>query len=237
MRLAAFTALLALALSSGDARAQTWTDWQSADTDGVSGELVFGLALGVVDVFYESGYEASRTYTGDPATPWSWDYGIYDVDGVGTRPTLTDQVGFNRATSGRFLFSRPVVDPFIAIMSQGRSGLPVRYSFSDPFTVISEGRGYWGDGTYATDMGCGPDGACAMASTEITGREFHGMIRFSGTFTEIGFTSPDDEFWHSMTLGAEDVVVTPEPLSGLLLASGLLGLGGVALRRRNGEEG
>lgn len=233
MRSRLLVALLALAVSAGQAHAQVWTDWLSAGPGSVTGEMIFGSALGVT---YLGDYEASRTYTGDPATAWSWDYDIYDVAGPDTRPALRDQVAFNAATSSRILFSRPVVDPFIAIMSQGQPGRVVRYAFDDPFTVLTEGGGYWGDGTYSTDAGCGPDGACATPSSWIDGREYHGIIQFSGTFTELSWTSTD-EFWHSITVGAfreADAVTTPEPGALLLLLSGLVGLGGVALRRREG---
>jgi hypothetical protein len=40
----------------------------------------------------------------------------------------------------------------MAIVSQGRSSLTVAYDFDTPFTVLSEGEGYWGDGSYTTDM-------------------------------------------------------------------------------------
>lgn len=229
MRTGILAALLLVSVSAADADAQVWTDWLTPGPGSVTGEMIFGSAL---DVTYLGDYEASRTYTDDPATAWSWDYAIYDVAGPGTRPGTRDQVALSRSTTSRILFSRPVVDPFIAIMSQGRTGLPVTYSFTDPFTVLTEGQGYWGDGTYSTDAACGPDGACASASTVITGREFHGMIQFSGTFTELAWTSSPDEFWHSITVGAHDAVVTPEPWTGALLLSGLLGLGFVGLRRR-----
>jgi hypothetical protein len=228
MRHAVVAALVLFSVSAAEVKGQVWTDWLVEGPGTVTGQMLFG---DVVDVTYTGNYYGDRTYTDDPATPWSWNYAVYEIAGAGTQPMWTDQIGFSATSTNRLAFSAPVVNPFIAIMSQGQSGLPVTYAFDSPFSVISEGTGYWGNGTYTTDdPDCGPDGPCTDLSTMIVGREFHGMIQFTGTYTELNWTSTAEN-WHSVTVGAYAAPV-PEPVSLLLLGSGLLGVGVVA-RRRN----
>lgn len=198
-----------------------WTDWTAANSGTVSGSLsVFSQAI---EVTYTGPYAWTQTAGG----AYNWDFPIYDVAGPGTRPATSDLIALIAPGLHTLTFSAPVVDPFIAIMSLGRTYLPVSYSFSDPFTLLTEGRGWWGDGWFNVS----PD------NRVLTGYEGHGVVQFSGTFSTLSWYSDPAENWHGITMGVADAgSVVPEPGTILLLATGLLGIGGVARWRRRDEE-
>lgn len=66
-------------------------------------------------------------------------------------------------------FSTPISGLLMAIVSQGQPSLAMAYDFDAPFTVLSEGRGYWGDGSYSLGSG-----------NQLIGSELHAVIRFDG---------------------------------------------------------
>lgn len=212
--------LLAFVLAPANVDAQVfWTDWTTAGTGTVSGSLsIYSQSIGVT---YTGTYLDALTSGTDP---WSWDLPAFEFDGVDSNPPGYEKIRLDDAATHTITFSTPVVDPYLAIMSQGRGGLPVTYAFSDAFTVLSAGPAYWGYTGYTT-----PD------ATTLVGREYSGVIQFSGTFESLTWRASPDEFWHGVTVGAAGSVV-PEPATVLLLATGLLGLGVAARRRRKDEE-
>ncbi len=218
----AFTLATLLAAPVALSAQAYWADWTTAGIGTVTGDLT--TLDGIVGLTYTGPYTFAQTAGG----PYTWDFPIYDVDGPGTRPATTDLVALSGAGTHSIKFSTPVVDPFLAIMSLGRTSLPVSYAFTDPFTVLSEGAGWWGDGFYTT----------SADMKTLTGYEMHGVIKFSGTFDELTWTSDPTEYWHGVTVGVTGSAtsVVPEPGTVLLLATGLLGLGLVARRRRSEEE-
>jgi hypothetical protein len=44
----------------------------------------------------------------------------------------------------RITFSEPIVDPIMAILTLGAAGTPTTYDFDAPFTIVSQGTGWWG---------------------------------------------------------------------------------------------
>lgn len=195
----------------------TWTDWTSATT-GPAGSAAgtigsVGIRYGGDVTFAQLG--AGINYWTEVTAPYT---GSAVVDNA---PTASEMIAMSLAgITNTITFSQAVTNPIMAIVSQGQNGLPVTYDFDSPFSVLSEGHGYWGDGTYSLGAG-----------DTLTGRELHGVIQFSGSFTSISWVSAPGEYWHGFTIGLEERKDVPEPSGLLLLGLGLLGLAGA--RRRH----
>lgn len=205
-------AMTALAAQSATAGTIGWTDWTAA-TNGANGSATGHI--GSIDVSYTGDVTFAQLGTGtnfwtqgNPA-PYT---GNAVVDNA---PTASEMIAMSRAgITNTVLFSQAVTDPIMAIVSQGQYGLPVTYDFNSPFSVLSEGRGYWGDGRYELQAG-----------DKLKGYELHAVIQFDGTFNSISWTSAPGEYWHGFTFGlpAQNV---PAPAGLGLIALGLLGMAG-----------
>lgn len=190
-----------------------WTDWESA-TAGVSGTASGNL--GGIDVSFSGNIAFAQTGSGinywTEGTPAPYT-GNAVVDNA---PTAAEMIAMNAGLSTQtILFSEAVTDPIMAIVSMGQLGVPVTYDFDTAFTVLSEGRGYWGDGTYTLG-----------ADDTLTGRELHAVIQFSGTFTSLSWTTLQPEHWHGFTFGMGEQTSVPEPGSLALLLAGLFAFAG-----------
>lgn len=99
--------------------------------------------------------------------------------------------------------------------------------------MIDEGLGHWNDGWYRLDGGTTDlNGASSTLAGNLYGYEFHGVLRFEGTFTELEWTNEPGEYWHGFTMGVQDPAsIVPEPATLTLMGSGLLALA-VGYRRR-----
>lgn len=194
---------------SAHAATVAWTDWVEAGATTVTG------AIGAITVTYEGPYSFAQLGTGtnywtegDPA-PYT---GNSLIDNA---PTPSEMVALDSGGTHTITFSEAVLNPILAILSLGRPNDPVTYTFDQDFTVLGEGRGYWGDGSYT------------KAGTALTGNELHGVIQFTGLVTSISWVSSPNEYWHGVTVGT---VPLPAALPLMLTAFGMAGF--LGWRRR-----
>lgn len=206
-----YTALIigmAMIIPAQAMAAANWTSWTSSDN-----ATIANGTIGSINV----------TYTG---STFGIDYNsyIYDVPASFTSGAITNTPGNNGTilmtggTGGainNFHFSAPVVNPVMDLFSVGQTGMPVRFDFlGASFSILSQGPGHWAGGSLT------------QSGSVVTGLEGNGLIQFYGTFTDIPFTTPDNEYYYGATVG-----VVPEPETYAMLLAGL-GLLGIAARRR-----
>lgn len=177
----------------------SWVDWTSANSTSAAGTLTFGSST--VTVNYAGQLVGSQTSGGtnywNPTTPY--------VQGeVTNAPPTSDILQMSTATARSLTFSRPVTDLYFAYVSLNGNG----FVFSQDFTIISQGPGYWGAGTAVKSS----PSAGQYALTGSSG-EPHGLIKFSGTFSSLSWSSNANENWYGFTVAA----AVPEPGSGALL--------------------
>jgi hypothetical protein len=196
-----------------------WTNWTTPPSYGSPGSAsgTIDLPSGTVNVEY-SGEVADRSDTGD------WDYpGTYSKPGVvdntptprGVSITL---VGGNSIVN-TIAFSRPVLDPVMAIQSLGSTD-QAEYDFSSSFVIVQQGSGHWGGGS----------SSLWQVGNTLYGAEGNGIIQFSGEYSSISWTVPDGEDYHMFTVGAPASSV-PAPAALLLTAVGTTLFGWLRRRR------
>ncbi len=120
-------------------------------------------------------------YTGNPVVDNAPAWGIMLV------MANTSDTGY----ANMLVFSSPLIDPLIALYSVGRPNLAVPYEFDQPFTLLSEGEGFGGDGYFEID------------GNTLTGYEGHGVIQFYGAISAIGWNNPVTENHHGFAVGAK----------------------------------
>lgn len=217
-----FIGCMLLALGSAPAAIAgpvTWTDWTSA-TAGMHGSAQG--SLGSVGISYSGDINFAQLGSGInywvEGTPAPYT-GSSVIDNA---PTASEMVAVSRTGQIQTVtFSQAVTNPIMAILSMGSISIPVTYTFNTPFTLLSEGMGYWGDGTYS------------LSANSLTGRELHGAIQFIGEFTSISWVTDRREYWHGFTFGLpEQTTSVPAPSALLLAMLALAGAGWAGVRRR-----
>ena len=204
--------LVLVGASAASAATVTWTDWSSQSANLVSG------TMGGVSVAYSGAYFFAQTNNigidyWNPQAP-------YLSSTVSNAPDSqsVDIIAIGTGGVGETItFSQPVMNPLLAIVSVNGPGL----YFSAPFTVLSDGCGYWGCGQLFV-------GANNLLYSNGEG---HGVIMFQGTYSQITIDEQGFEDWRGFTIGMLPQNTVPEPGTLMLLGSGVLGLAGV-LRRK-----
>ncbi|WP_338845814.1 PEP-CTERM sorting domain-containing protein [Massilia sp. W12] len=208
-----FAALVLAAAVSLPAAAGTvsWTNW-----NGYNGSLT------------QNGESIGVSYTGNAfaSDHSAW---IYDVPSSFTNAEVSNTPGSNGTllmTGGNnqintIRFSKPVVNPYIALISVGQGGVPVSFQFQNvsSLDVIVQGPGHWGGGSLSA------------SGTTVTGREGNGVVRLNGVYSEISFLTPNYEYYYGATVGAA-VTAVPEAETWAMLGLGLGALGFFARRRK-----
>ena len=147
---------------------------------------------------------------------------------VSNAPPLGNLVGIEGGTTQTetITFSKPVVNPVLAIWSLGDANTLAEFVFNpqEPFSIIAGGPSIqFGGGPIYTGGTCPAYGVC--------GEEANGVIQFDGTFTSITWTNPLFEGYYVFEPGVlGDPTPTPEPSSLALLGIGLLVVGGASKR-------
>lgn len=211
----AFVAALAVPFQASAADTASWTNW-SSNTSGT---------------FMQNGSSVTVTYSG---TGLGVDHGgyFYDVPSSFTNAAVTNTPGTNgtvimvggTADVNTFHFSQAVIDPLIDLFSVGQGGVPVSFNFlgAVSFTVGAQGGGHWGGGSLV------------QSGSSVTGLEGNGLLQFSGSYTDISFTTPNYEYYYGGTVGAmSNVNAVPEPETYALMLAGLGVMGFVARRRKS----
>jgi hypothetical protein len=204
---AAGAAAMAFAGAAG-AVTVDWVNWTSVQpSQDILGTIT--TPGGPVGVDF-SGSHSFAQITGGGTDYWI-DLGY--TQGVVNRPPGTDIIALSAGGAKTLTFSHAVTNPYLAFTSWNGNFV----QFSAPFSIVSEGCGYWGCGTFVPQNN----------NTAFYGNgEVHGVLQFHGTMTQLSFTDTS-EFWHGFTVG----LATPEPASWALMILGF-GAAGTALRRR-----
>ncbi|QGZ40763.1 putative secreted protein with PEP-CTERM sorting signal [Pseudoduganella flava] len=194
-----------------------WVQWNSTGSAGSFSQG--GVSIGVTANAQLKGVDYTDYYSAFPGT--------YLSAAVSNGPGTDGVLQFTGGSSAvhHISFSQAVVNPYIAIISLGQASEQASFDFVDVgnISLISSGPGNWGNGMLRVEGG------------SVIGEEGSGVIRLSGTFTDLYFTTPVYEDWYGMTVGVAAAV--PEPGTWGMLAAGGAVLGLMGRRRRNDKLG
>ncbi len=176
-----------------------WTDWQTANKGNPgTAHGIIGLSTQNVSVDYSGEIAFAQVSGGTnywvPSAPY--------LSSVVLNPPATSDIialAGGNSTVNTIKFAQPITNPVMAIASLGSAaaGIVARYQFDANFDILSQGAGYWGNGTLTK-----------LSGNVLQGLEGHGVIQFQGTFTSISWTAPVYENWHGFTIGLVDITST-----------------------------
>lgn len=212
-----------------------YTDWTAANVNGgtASGIITlpdFSTVTVNLNAVYVSGAPGNFAFAQvnggtnywNPSTP-------FISSQVDNAPPGTDIIALSGGQNQiyRVTLSEAIKDPIMSIVSLGQPGSNTTYDFNAPFTIVSQGVGYWGGS---------PTALAQLPGDILQGNEGHGTIQFLGTFSTFEWTVPTPEYWHGFTFGIRTTEAiepsnpVPEPSTIILFGAGLAGFG--FLRRR-----
>lgn len=172
--------------------------------------------MGSITVNY-SGEVTANTIINDTATIWN--PGSTFIGGaVDTLPySVGDVIGLNGSTTvGTLTFSSPVTNPVIAIWSLGQPSILSSFTFDATPTLEAGGPNSIYGGS-----------SIVVNGNTVSGNEGNGVILFGGTYSSISWASTNEN-WYGFTVGT----AVPVPAAVWLFGSGLLGLVGIARRKK-----
>jgi len=217
IRLFTTAATAILFAAAAPAASVGWTSWTSS-TGGASGTVTGSLNANSQSIGVTYTGEISFTQLNGAGFNYYTPASTYTSSTASNAP-VADMIAISGTTAAHtFTFSSPVTNLTFAVVSLGRSSVPVSYNFSAPFTILSQGPGV-------------PYGGCATClsgsgTSVLTGTEGDGVLEFAGTFSSLSFTVTSGEYWNGFTIGAlggsAPPPTVPEPGS-----LGLIGLAGV----------
>ena len=197
---AAAAGVFLVAIPGARAAVYSYVDWTSAN-------VAMGSANGVVTLpdsstvsvtfeaissdgapgkLYGAQVDGGTNYW-NPTTP----YVSPQVENAPPTPDILQLQGGTNETY-RVTLSEPIKDPIMALVSLGQRGLPTTYDFDAPFTIVSQGPGYFGGNDTALE---------SLPGNVLQGSEGSGTIQFIGTFATFSWTVPTPETWHGFTFG------------------------------------
>lgn len=200
----------------------SWVDW-SYDSTSFSG-VVDGVDVNFTGDYDDFHYPVSGGSTNFWEHPSSVAANTYSASPlVDNAPPDSDVIVMQLAGTRTITFSQAIDNPVMSIVSMGSSLTPVQYQFNTGFNILSVGPGTFdpnGNGTLTK-----------LSGNVLQGVEGHGLIQFSGTYTSISWDVDVDENFHGIQIGIGSSVV-PIPAAVWLFGSGLIGLIGIARRKR-----
>jgi hypothetical protein len=201
-----------------------WNAWSSSSSGSIAADSV-----GVTFAIAGTGSVDNLVSNYPSYTPTST---FADGTTVSNPPSSADgiiQLAGGNTNVNTLTFSKPVVNPVMAIWSLGAGGAPAEFDFVSATPMFVSG------GPSAEFGGS----AITISGDNVLGNEGNGTVQFIGTFTSLSWTNPKSEFWYGFDVGIAGVgggggSGVPEPSTLALLSIACVPFGLRLWRRRRG---